>query len=77
MLRSPGDYRREFALLTEEELAIMLEVKLDTVRSWRSEKIGPKWTKLGKSVYYRALDVSDWINDCVVSTNSPQVSEAA
>lgn len=71
MPREPQDLRREFGLLTEDELASMLDNKLDTIRSWRSESFGPKWVKLGKSVYYRFEDITEWINDRVVHPEAP------
>jgi hypothetical protein len=58
--------RRDFGLLTEDELAVMLDLKLETIRAWRSEKIGPAWVKLGKGVYYRFKDITEWIDKSVV-----------
>ena len=61
MARSADTLRNEFSIYTEGELADMLDLKLETIRAWRSEKQGPKWIKLGKGVYYRAADIADWI----------------
>lgn len=67
-MRNPEELRRDFGLITEDELATMLDNKLDTIRAWRSERFGPKWVKLGKSVYYRFEDVIAWINASVVNS---------
>jgi predicted DNA-binding transcriptional regulator AlpA len=66
MTTPSNELRTRLGLITEEELAEMLDNKVETIRAWRSEKFGPKWTKLGKSVFYRAQDVTDWINANVV-----------
>lgn len=55
--------RNRFGLLTEDELAAMLDVKLTTLATWRSTNFGPKPVKLGKGVFYRAKDVAEWIDD--------------
>jgi len=66
MPRTADELRHDFGLLTEEELSIMLDNRIDTIRSWRAEKFGPKWVKLGRSVYYRDQDVNEWITENVI-----------
>jgi hypothetical protein len=53
-------------LLTEADLATVLEVEARTVQAWRAEGRGPDFVKLGKSVFYRVADVRDWIDASVV-----------
>ena len=36
--------------LTEKELAAVLHVNIDTIRSWRLRKTGPRYVKLGRLV---------------------------
>jgi predicted DNA-binding transcriptional regulator AlpA len=66
MTTPSNELRTRLGLITEEELAEMLDNKAETIRAWRSEKFGPKWVKLGKNVFYRAQDVTEWINANVV-----------
>lgn len=56
-------------LLSEDELAALLDVKAQTLQSWRVQKTGPDFVKLGKAVFYRKTDVEDWIAANVVPTN--------
>lgn len=60
--------RSTIELFNEEELSEILEVKPQTLASWRAEDRGPDYVKLGKSVFYRRQDVLDWINANVVLT---------
>lgn len=58
---SPSWLRQDLGLLTEEELAAALDVRLSTLAGWRSRKEGPVFTRLGKRVFYRLDDVIEWI----------------
>lgn len=60
--------RSAINLFTEAELAEMLEVKAQTLATWRADGKGPDYVKVGKSVFYRLQDVSDWIAANVVLT---------
>lgn len=53
--------RREMELMTESDLADMVNVDVAAVRAWRSQSKGPPWTRLGRGVFYRRQDVRDWI----------------
>lgn len=55
-------------LLSEEELAGVIDVKPHTLAVWRAEGKGPDFTRLGKSVFYRQVDVRAWIEANVVVT---------
>jgi predicted DNA-binding transcriptional regulator AlpA len=50
-------------LLTQEELAERLQVKMRTVQTWRYQGKGPKVTKLGPLVRYRPRDVEAWLDE--------------
>lgn len=68
-MEAAGSLRIEkLGLLSEEELASMIDVKPHTLAVWRSEGKGPDYTRLGKSVFYRELDVAGWIAANVVVT---------
>ena len=53
-------------MLTQAELAEILEVGVDTLREWRRLRQGPDFVKTGKSVMYREVDVHDWLKLNVV-----------
>lgn len=54
------------SILTEDDLARILEVEPRTIQAWRTEGRGPDYVKLGKSVFYRVADVRGWIDANVV-----------
>lgn len=58
--------RDTLGLLTQDELAHVLEVTPDTLREWRRLKQGPDFVKTGKNVMYRHSDVLAWIKLNVV-----------
>jgi predicted DNA-binding transcriptional regulator AlpA len=54
--------RSRFGLLTEEDLAAMLNLgSTGTLATWRAEGKGPRATRLGRSVFYTETDVKRWI----------------
>ena len=48
--------------LTPEELSERYRgaVSLDTLRNWRSQRIGPSFVKVGKSVLYPVVELERW-----------------
>jgi hypothetical protein len=52
-------------LLTPKQVADLLQVKPDTLESWRGKRVGPAWTKLGDGlrspVRYRRQDIDDYL----------------
>ncbi len=58
--------RGKLELLTQEELAQVLDVTSDTLREWRRLKQGPDFVKAGKNVMYRERDVLAWLTVNVV-----------
>lgn len=53
--------RARLGLISQDELAVMLEVSRDTLREWRRMSTGPDFVRAGKSVMYREVDVQNWI----------------
>ncbi len=49
-----------FNLYTVDELAQLLDLQPATLATWRLHGEGPKYAKLGKSVFYRHEDVQRW-----------------
>lgn len=51
-------------LLTERQLAALLQVQPGTLRTWRTGKRGPAWRRLGeKIIRYHRDDVRAWIDE--------------
>jgi hypothetical protein len=48
-------------LITESEAAGILRVSLTSLRRWRRLGCGPVYRKLGRTVRYRANDLSDFV----------------
>ena len=63
-----NELRSAFNLITEDELAAMLEVKPSTLADWRQANKGPHSVKLAKTVFYRKEDVEEWIKENVTIT---------
>jgi hypothetical protein len=47
--------------MPDVKAAAALGVKPETVASWRSQGRGPAFVKIGRRVFYRALDVHQFI----------------
>jgi len=57
--------------LTETEVQDIYNMKVATLRNWRSLKQGPRYIKLGtKKVLYRVSDVEGFLAACQVPTTS-------
>lgn len=64
--RSAGDLRDAFNLITQQELAFMLNVTEPTIRVWRHENRGPDFVKFGKQVFYTRDAVERWLQSSTV-----------
>ena len=53
--------RASFGLLSPEDLGALIGIDERTLAVWRVQKRGPDYVKLGRAVFYRKSDVSDWI----------------
>jgi excisionase family DNA binding protein len=51
----------EEVLMTQDEVAEYLAVRLGTVLAWRARHIGPRGYRVGKHVRYRRSDVDHWL----------------
>jgi predicted site-specific integrase-resolvase len=52
-------------LMTQHELAALLDVTTATLANWRSAGKGPRYAKLSGKVKYRKLDVEEFINGSI------------
>lgn len=67
MIAEKGEVlRSKLGLITQEDLALLLDVSVDTLREWRRLKQGPDFVKTGKGVMYREVDIQDWLKRNVV-----------
>jgi predicted DNA-binding transcriptional regulator AlpA len=56
--------RQQMGLLTEEEVAAILQLNsVTTLATWRSQKKGPPSMKLGKRVFYSLQDLAGWVSN--------------
>ncbi len=60
-------------LLSQEDAAAFLgppgkPVPLATMQGWRYRKRGPKYTKIGRHVYYRQSALNEFVQRAEVST---------
>ena len=47
--------------LRDRELAQEFDCPPETLATWRHRGIGPPYTKIGRSVWYRRADVEAWL----------------
>lgn len=47
---------------TEQQLSEALDVKVPTLRNWRSQGKGPEWLKIGREVLYPNDAIFAWLN---------------
>jgi predicted DNA-binding transcriptional regulator AlpA len=48
-------------LIHSADAASLLHVKDTTLTAWRNQHRGPAYLKIGRSVYYRRCDLSEWL----------------
>jgi hypothetical protein len=59
-----GQIRGALGLITEEDTAkVLLLTSVGTLATWRSQKTGPQYVKLGKRVFYTINQLGTWINE--------------
>ena len=54
--------------LTEKEVYKLYSIKVKTLQAWRQRGKGPKYVKLGDSVYYRRADLEAYFKHNSVKT---------
>ena len=65
--------RQDIGILTQDDMALMLGINVRRLAEWRMDGVGPDYVKLGRSVFYRRVDVLDWIEANVVVTKNRAV----
>lgn len=51
------------ALLTPDQVAAWLQVRVELLYKWRYSRCGPRGLKIGRYLRYRAVDVAAWIEE--------------
>jgi excisionase family DNA binding protein len=70
--------RERMELITIDELAEFLGVKRTTLAQWRCAKRGPDYVKAGRNIFYRKVDVDEWLQmNLEITDRSAPVREAA
>ena len=49
-----------FEVINEDDLAVLAQVELQTVRHWRIRRTGPRYFNAGNACLYFKKDVIDW-----------------
>lgn len=62
--------RSQIGIMSVEEVSSVLDVTAHTLYIWRADGRGPKFVKLGRTVFYRRQDVQDWIDSNVVTKDA-------
>jgi hypothetical protein len=45
------------------DLALELDVSVDTLRRWEAQRTGPPCVRAGRKVYYRRGAIEDWLEE--------------
>ena len=54
-------------LFSDKELSELININVETLRTWRRRNVGPEWIKgEGKKgiVRYTEVTVNKWVNEC-------------
>jgi hypothetical protein len=71
---------RDKKYLTPEEVAEQRyrgEIKVETLRNWRSLRIGPSFVKIGRAILYPIEALEAWEKAQTVPCDQPSVRERA
>lgn len=62
-----AQFRRQLAIYSPEEVALMLDVGVGTLKQWRYRGVGPRYVATQKKIFYRAEDLMQYFSNCVVT----------
>jgi len=60
----------DLTLLSESQVAKLLNVSKKTLQTWRLRGCGPKFVKLNQAVRYKKADIEEWIRNKTVKSTS-------
>jgi len=58
------------SMLTEKQTARILQVKPQTLATWRTKSLGPSYIKLGSSIRYKRQSILEYIANNQIVTSS-------
>lgn len=61
MQPDPTTLRHELGILTEDEVAEVAGVAVQTLRNWRVQRTGPPFTKIGREPVYLRESLLAWL----------------
>ncbi len=67
---------QDIQLIRSPKAARMLGIVPGTLRAWRVIGKGPKYTKIGESVFYRREDIARYVEDREVASTSDETVKA-
>lgn len=62
-----AQFRRQLEIYSPEEVALMLDVGVGTLKQWRYRGVGPRYVATQKKIFYRAADLMQYFTNCVVT----------
>lgn len=62
-----------FEVINEDDLAVLAQVELQTVRYWRTRRTGPRYFNAGNACLYFKKDVIDWF---LTSRDKNEITES-
>jgi hypothetical protein len=63
-------------LLTERQVAAILQISPKTLRNWRTLEKGPAWAKYGRLVRYDCQDVQLWMAPPTIRRSARPITSA-
>lgn len=64
-------------LLTTKQLAAYLNKPVETIRTWRTRKVGPPGFRLGRDIVYRKTAVDAWLDELEAADSRAQERQSA
>ena len=69
--------RKALGLLTEDETADLLNLgSVSTLATWRGQRRGPDYVKLGKTVFYTMPLIQRWIDESYTEQRASRLGRA-
>jgi predicted DNA-binding transcriptional regulator AlpA len=67
--------RHDMGLLTEAEVGAMLDASEHTLQGWRVQGTGPRYAKLGKSIFYTVAELLAWVEGNTRKSTTKELAE--
>lgn len=63
-----AEYRHQLGMISQMTVAGILDINLDTLKTWRTIGRGPSYVKIGRAVWYLYDDILTWLEEQKVMT---------